>query len=63
MGWEPATTNYKFATDGRHFRPVGAAIVGFSPGEEQLAHTVDESISIEMMADSLRGYVELLRTY
>ena len=42
---------------------LGAPIVGYSAGEEPLAHTVDESISIEMMADSLRGHVELLLSY
>ncbi|UCG24386.1 MAG: M20/M25/M40 family metallo-hydrolase [Chloroflexota bacterium] len=63
MGWRPKLSRYQFATDGRHFTSTGATIVGFSPGEEELAHTVDESISLEMMADSLRGYVELLRSY
>ena len=63
MGWRPELTSYQFATDGRHFTSVGATIVGFSPGEEELAHTVDESISQDMIADSLRGYVELLRSY
>ena len=63
MGWRPELTSYQFATDGRHFRSLGAAIVGYSPGEEALAHTVDESISLDMMADSLRGHVELLLSY
>jgi acetylornithine deacetylase/succinyl-diaminopimelate desuccinylase-like protein len=63
MGWRPDLTSYHFATDGRFFASLGATIVGYSPGEENLAHTVDESISLEMMADSLRGYVELLRTF
>lgn len=59
----PELSSYQFATDGRHFRALGVTIVGFSPGEEQLAHTVDESISIKMMADSLRGYCRLLCSY
>ncbi|MGD8854792.1 MAG: M20/M25/M40 family metallo-hydrolase [Chloroflexota bacterium] len=63
MGWRPELTSYQFATDGRFFTSLGATIIGYSPGEENLAHTVDESISLEMMADSLRGYVELLRTF
>ncbi|MGD2078977.1 MAG: M20/M25/M40 family metallo-hydrolase [Chloroflexota bacterium] len=63
MGWRPELRSYRFATDGRHFRELGAPIIGYSPGEEELAHTVDESISLEMMADSLRGHVELLRSY
>jgi succinyl-diaminopimelate desuccinylase len=63
MGRRPQLSGYHFATDGRYFTSLGATIVGYSPGEEDLAHTVDESISIEMMAGSLRGYVELLRTF
>jgi acetylornithine deacetylase/succinyl-diaminopimelate desuccinylase-like protein len=63
MGWQPELSSYNFATDGRHFAHLGATIVGYSAGEEHLAHTVDESISLDMMADSLRGHVELLRSY
>jgi succinyl-diaminopimelate desuccinylase len=60
MGWEPKLTSYQFATDGRYFIPCGAAIIGYSPGEENLAHTVKERISIDMMAESLKGYMQLL---
>jgi acetylornithine deacetylase/succinyl-diaminopimelate desuccinylase-like protein len=63
MGWEPELVSYRFATDGRHFVPKNIPIVGYSAGEEHLAHTVLESISIEMMADSLRGHFHLLRDY
>jgi putative selenium metabolism hydrolase len=62
MGWQPELTSYRFATDGRHIAVHRAdiAIIGFSPGEEHLAHTVYESISIDMMLDSLKGHVELI---
>jgi putative selenium metabolism hydrolase len=63
MGWEPELTSYQFATDGRYFIPCGAAILGYSPGEENLAHTVKERISIDMMADNLKGYIQLLREF
>jgi acetylornithine deacetylase/succinyl-diaminopimelate desuccinylase-like protein len=63
MGWQPDLTSYNFATDGRHFVPYHIPIIGYSPAEEHLAHTIKESISIEMMADSLRGHVELLRRF
>ena len=63
MGWPPDLSSYQFATDGRHFTTLGATIVGYSAGEEHLAHTVDESIALKMIADSLRGHVELLRSY
>jgi acetylornithine deacetylase/succinyl-diaminopimelate desuccinylase-like protein len=63
MGWQPNLISYSFATDGRHFVPYNIPIIGYSSAEEHLAHTVKESISIEMMADSLRGYVGLLRGF
>lgn len=63
MGWEPDLTSYQFATDGRNFLPCDSAIIGYSPGEENLAHTVKERIAIDMMADSLKGYMQLLLDY
>jgi acetylornithine deacetylase/succinyl-diaminopimelate desuccinylase-like protein len=63
MGWRTSLSSYNFATDGRHFIPCGADIVGYSAGEEKYAHTVDERISISMMADSLRGHIQLLREF
>lgn len=63
VGREPALTRYDFATDGRHFVSYGMPIIGYSPGEEAQAHTAGESISIEMMAESLRGHMALLRRF
>jgi succinyl-diaminopimelate desuccinylase len=63
MGREPALTSYQFATDGRHFVPYGLPMIGYSPAEEHLAHTVRESISIAKMEESLRGHVQLLRDF
>jgi acetylornithine deacetylase/succinyl-diaminopimelate desuccinylase-like protein len=63
MGWQPELESYQFATDGRHLKSLGATIIGYSPAEEHLAHTVDESISLKMIADSLRGHVELLSNF
>lgn len=61
VGREPELTSYHFATDGRFFTQF--PVVGYSPGEEHLAHTVKESISIDKMAESLRGHVQLLREF
>jgi putative selenium metabolism hydrolase len=61
MGREPALTSYQFATDGRFFSHW--PVIGYSPAEEHLAHTVKESISIAKMAESLRGHVQLLRDF
>ncbi len=63
MGWQPELTSYAFATDGRHFVPYDIPVIGYSPAEEHLAHTVKESISMAMMADSLRGHVALLQEF
>lgn len=37
---------WTFATDGGHFARAGATVVGLAPGEESLAHTVEESIAV-----------------
>ncbi len=63
VGYEPALSRYQFATDGRLFVPYGIPIIGYSPAEENQAHIAGESISIERMGESLRGYVQLLREY
>lgn len=63
LGKAPQLGNYQFATDGRHFVSVGAPIIGFAPGDEALAHTVDERISVIEMIKSLEGHVALLSHY
>ncbi|MDX1663049.1 MAG: M20/M25/M40 family metallo-hydrolase [Candidatus Promineifilaceae bacterium] len=63
MGRTPELTSYRFATDGRHFVDYDIPMVGYSPAEEAQAHTAGESISIEMMAESLRGHMALLRDF
>ena len=63
MGRPVALSSYQFATDGRLFTPRQIPVVGFAPGEEYLAHTVQESIAIDRMAESLRGYVQLLQEF
>lgn len=61
MGWQPELISYQFATDGRLFSHL--PVIGYSPSEEPLAHTIRESIAIAKMGDSLRGHVELLRQF
>ena len=65
MGWRPELRSYQFATDGRHVAAKSdeIKIIGYSAGEENLAHTVNESISIQMMHDSLKGHVQLLSDF
>ncbi|MEZ4517342.1 MAG: M20/M25/M40 family metallo-hydrolase [Chloroflexota bacterium] len=63
MGHMPELIRFQFATDGRHYAVHGLTVLGFAPGEEDLAHTVRESISLDEMAESLRGHVALLREF
>lgn len=63
MGWKPELINYQFATDGRHFSELGAPIIGYAPGDERLAHTVKECISISAMEEALRGYNTLASSF
>jgi acetylornithine deacetylase/succinyl-diaminopimelate desuccinylase-like protein len=63
MNREPNLISYQFATDGRFFVPYGIPIIGYSPADESQAHTADEHISIAMMDEALRGYVQLLREF
>ena len=46
---------WQFATDGGHFALGGVTCLGFGPGNELLAHTVNESIGINEVADALNG--------
>ncbi|MCP5096026.1 MAG: M20 family metallopeptidase [Chloroflexi bacterium] len=63
VGYTPTLGSYQFATDGRHFVPYNLPMIGYAPSEEEMAHVVDESISIEKMAESLRGHVQLFREF
>lgn len=63
VGQLPPLSSYQFATDGRHFVPHGLSIIGYAASEEEMAHVVDESISLAKMAESLHGHVQLLRDF
>ncbi|MBP8002480.1 MAG: M20 family metallopeptidase [Chloroflexi bacterium] len=62
-GRELPLTSYRFATDGRHFVKYNLPMIGFAPGEEFVAHTVQENVSITALEESLRGYVHLLQAF
>lgn len=52
---------WRFATDGGHFAEAGVAPVGFGPGDELLAHTVDERIEVAALEEALRVNARLAR--
>lgn len=53
LGRPPGVGVWSFATDGGHFAAAGCEPVGFGPGDERLAHTVDEHIEIGQLAAAL----------
>ncbi len=59
-GLEDEPVPWKFATDGGHFSAAGMTVIGYAPGEEHLAHTVDESIEIAQIEEALIGYRALV---
>lgn len=59
---EPAGV-WQFATDGGHFSLAGQTVVGYGPGEEHLAHTVDESIAVQEIETALIGNLALARDW
>ncbi len=52
-GERPPVGLWTFATDGGHFARAGATVIGLGPGEESLAHTVEESIAVEALERGL----------
>ena len=52
-----------FATDAPFLQATGAVVVGFGPGEEELAHTTNESISVADLEASVPIYAALALGY
>jgi succinyl-diaminopimelate desuccinylase len=48
-----------FATDAPHLAVSGAVILGFGPGEEELAHTTEESVRVEALEIASEVYRDL----
>ena len=46
---------WQFATDGGHFALEGMTCIGFGPGNDLLAHTVNEAIPIVELERGLNG--------
>ena len=53
LGVKRPTGVWQFATDGGHFAEAGMAPIGFGPGNEFLAHTVDEHIEIPALEEAM----------
>jgi putative selenium metabolism hydrolase len=50
---------WRFATDAGYFVQKGAHVLGFGPGYEDVIHTVEERISIDMMVEAMAAYTAL----
>lgn len=62
MGGAKGSAPWKFATDGGHFAAAGAIPIGFGPGNERLAHTVDEHIEVAELEQAVSINASLGRT-
>lgn len=60
LGGPPEVGLWRFATDGGHFSDAGMTVVGFGPGDEALAHTVDESLEVAELEAAVEAYASLV---
>lgn len=51
---------WHFATDGGHLMEAGIPTLGFGPGDERLAHTNQERISLAQMEEAVVAYTALI---
>jgi acetylornithine deacetylase/succinyl-diaminopimelate desuccinylase-like protein len=55
IGLEEPPGIWRFATDGGHFAQAGMTVIGFGPGDETLAHTVQEHVEISALETAVAG--------
>jgi putative selenium metabolism hydrolase len=61
LGRDVPVSVWQFATDGGHFAEAGQVCVGFGPGDDLLAHTIDEHVDIAALEEALAGNEALAR--
>ncbi len=60
LGYRPKVGRWSFSTDGTYTAGVAnIPTVGFGPGEEQYAHTMEEQIRLNDVVDAARVYARL----
>ena len=52
-----------FATDAPHLARMGAPVLGFGPGDPELAHTTREAIDVAALHAAVRGYRDLATAF
>ncbi len=60
LGRDEGIDIWRFATDGGHLMAAGIPTVGFGPGDERLAHTNQERISLAQMEEAVVAYTALI---
>ncbi|MCD6519874.1 MAG: ArgE/DapE family deacylase [Anaerolineae bacterium] len=59
LGRPVAVDLWPFCTDGGHLYAAGVPCIGFGPGDEALAHVVDEHIELAQLIEAVGGYLAL----
>jgi succinyl-diaminopimelate desuccinylase len=57
---EIEVTPWAFATDGGHLMSANIPTMGFAPGQESFAHTIQDRVAIAELRESAVGYLALL---
>lgn len=60
LGRDEGIDIWRFATDGGHLMNAGIPTIGFGPGDERLAHTNQERISVAQMIEAVVAYAALI---
>jgi putative selenium metabolism hydrolase len=62
VGLGTGTTHYAFCTNGSGTAGLGIPTVGFGPGDEEMAHRVDEYIEVSQLVHGALGYAGICRS-
>ncbi|MBA7684833.1 hypothetical protein ES703_93246 [subsurface metagenome] len=63
LGQKPEFSYWSFGTDGSHTAVVlGIPTIGYGPGQEELAHTAQERISLDSLVQSVAGNAAIALT-
>ena len=60
LGRNEGVDVWRFATDGGHLMAAGIPTIGFGPGDDRLAHTNQERISLAQMEEAVVAYAALI---
>ena len=60
LGYRPKIGRWAFSTDGAYTMGIaGVPTIGFGPGEERHAHTVDDQVRLEDVEKAARVYAQM----